>query len=85
VIAALCEKFMMRSTFIAFVIGFLVYAFIPIAMDRAYMSDSTVEPLWGLQFSILWGGVGGIAFVVSWFCILGLWFISKNLMDKHNS
>ncbi len=76
---------MMRSIFVAFVIGFLVYAAIPVAMDRAYTSDSMVGPPWGLQFSILWGGIGGIAFVVSWLCIVGLWFIVKNLMDKQDS
>jgi hypothetical protein len=75
-------KKMMRSALIAFVVGFLVYAAIPVAMDQVYTPELIEEPLWGLRFSILWGGVGGIAFVVSWLCIVGLWGVMKNLVGK---
>ena len=80
----MCKK-MLRSSVIAFGIGFLAYAAIPVAMDLAYRPDSATERIWGLQFSVLWGGIGGITFVISWFCIVGLWCVATNLMDDKGS
>lgn len=80
----MCKK-MIRSSAIAFVVGFLAYAAMPVAMDLTYSTDAAGEPLWGAKFSALWGGVGGLAFVVSWLCILGLWFIAKNLRDENSA
>jgi hypothetical protein len=76
---------MLRGTVIAFILGFLSYGAVPLAMDLTYTSESTAEPLWGVEFSVLWGGIGGITFVVSWLCIVGLWHIAKKLMIEKDT
>ena len=64
----------------AFGYGFLLYAGIPFVMDLPYFYNQSLDPIWGIPFIIQWGLIGGVVFVLAWFCLVLLQKIYNSLM-----
>jgi hypothetical protein len=66
-----------------FIYGFILYAGLLVIVDIPYYTEEIAEPVMGIKFTLLWGLIGGITFIFSWFCLFGLFKMFKAAIKKN--